>query len=52
MAFSCFVLHTADSSGGSDQVIEPDTAEPSDPLKSGSAASLVRWNELGRMGRS
>ncbi|MCR6500162.1 alpha/beta-hydrolase family protein [Shinella sp. CPCC 101442] len=48
-----FVLHTADSSFRRlDQVIEPDTAEPSDPLKSGSAASLVRWNELGRMGRS
>jgi uncharacterized membrane protein len=47
------VLHLADSSfRGLDQVIEPDTAEPSDPLKSGSAASLVRWDELGRMGRS
>lgn len=48
-----FVLHTADSSFRRlDQVIEPDTAEPSDPLKSGSAASLVRWDALGRMGRS
>lgn len=48
-----FVLHTADSSFRRlDQVIEPDTAEPSDPLKSGSKASLVRWDELGRMGRS
>jgi uncharacterized membrane protein len=48
-----FVLHTADSSFRRlDQVIEPDTAEPSNPLKSGSQASLVRWNELGRMGRS
>ncbi|MGB3811962.1 MAG: alpha/beta-hydrolase family protein [Shinella sp.] len=48
-----FVLHTADSSFRRlDQVIEPDTAEPSNPLKSGSEASLVRWNELGRMGRS
>lgn len=48
-----FVLHTADSSFRRlDQVIEPDTAEPSGPLKSGSAASLVRWDELGRMGRS
>jgi uncharacterized membrane protein len=48
-----FVLHTADSSFRRlDQVIEPDTEEPSDPLKSGSAASLVRWDELGRMGRS
>ncbi|MGQ3293187.1 MAG: alpha/beta hydrolase [Shinella sp.] len=47
------VLHTADSSFRRlDQVIEPDTAEPSGPLKSGSAASLVRWGELGRMGRS
>ncbi|MBO9628007.1 MAG: alpha/beta-hydrolase family protein [Shinella sp.] len=48
-----FVLHTADSSFRRlDQVIEPDTAEPTDPKKSGSAASLVRWDELGRMGRS
>lgn len=48
-----FMLHTADSSFRRlDQVIEPDTAEPSDPLKSGSAASLVRWDALGRMGRS
>lgn len=48
-----FVLHTADSSFRRlDQVIEPDTAEPSDPLKSGSEASLVHWDELGRMGRS
>ncbi len=48
-----FVLHTADSSFRRlDQVIEPDTAEPSDPLKSGSATSLVRWDDLGRMGRS
>ncbi|WP_242217292.1 alpha/beta hydrolase [Shinella zoogloeoides] len=48
-----FVLHTADSSFQRlDQVFEPDTAEPTDPLKSGSAASLVRWNELGRQGRS
>lgn len=48
-----FVLHTADSSFRRlDQVIEPDTEEPSDPLKSGSAASLVRWDALGRMGRS
>ena len=48
-----FVLHTADSSFRRlDQVIEPDAAEPSDPRKSGSTASLVRWDELGRMGRS
>ncbi|MGX5722815.1 alpha/beta hydrolase [Shinella zoogloeoides] len=48
-----FVLHTADSSFRHlDQVIEPDTAEPTDAMKSGSAASLVRWDELGRMGRA
>nr|WP_255695789.1 alpha/beta-hydrolase family protein [Shinella sp. NM-101] len=47
-----FILHTADSSFQRlDQVIEPDTAEPVDPLKSGSSASLVRWDDLGRMGR-
>ena len=47
------VLHMADSSFRKlDQLVEPDTAEPSDPMKSGSSASLVRWDELGRMGRS
>ncbi len=35
-----------------DTLMPPDTQQPTDPAKTGSAASLVRWNELGRMGRS
>jgi uncharacterized membrane protein len=34
-----------------DALIEPEREQPSDPGKTGSAASLVRWDELGRMGR-
>lgn len=35
-----------------DALMPPDTKQPSDPEKTGSAASLVRWQDLGRMGRS
>lgn len=46
-------LRMADSSLRQlDMLIEPDRQEPADPLKTGSAASLVRWEELGRMGRN
>src|SRR5690606_8307201 len=34
-----------------DALLEPERPQPLDPLKSGSAASLVGWNELGRAGR-
>jgi uncharacterized membrane protein len=34
-----------------DALIEPDVARPSDPLKTGSEASLVSWEALGRRGR-
>lgn len=34
-----------------DALIEPTSPQPTDPLQSGSAASLVRWQELGRAGR-
>jgi len=34
-----------------DGLIEPDTAEPAADWKTGSAASLVRWENLGRDGR-
>ena len=34
-----------------DAVIPADSAAPEDPLKSGSAASLVAWEDLGNMGR-
>jgi len=45
-------LRFADSSFGRlDSLIPPDTVRPDDPGKTGSAASLVRWEDLGRMGR-
>jgi uncharacterized membrane protein len=34
-----------------DKLIEPETAPPTDPLKTGSSASLLKWDELGRQGR-
>jgi uncharacterized membrane protein len=34
-----------------DALHEPGRAKPGDPRKTGSTASLVRWNELGRTGR-
>lgn len=45
-------LHAADSSFRQmDELIEPDTPQPTDPGKTGSAASLLKWDELGRRGR-
>lgn len=47
-----WALHTADSSlRALDQLIEPDTPQPGDPNRTGSAASLVSWENLGRRGR-
>ena len=34
-----------------DKLIEPETVPPTDPLKTGSNASLLGWRELGRAGR-
>jgi Predicted membrane protein len=34
-----------------DALLEPERAQPTDPGKTGSAASLVKWDELGRAGR-
>ncbi|MFK0683341.1 alpha/beta-hydrolase family protein [Ochrobactrum sp. BD67] len=34
-----------------DALIEPDRPQPTAPNKTGSAASLLHWNELGRAGR-
>ncbi|MGP2492298.1 alpha/beta hydrolase [Mesorhizobium sp. PUT5] len=34
-----------------DALIEPERPQPTDANKTGSAASLIRWNELGRAGR-
>lgn len=35
-----------------DMLIEPDIPRPEDPQRTGSPASLVRWAEMGRWGRS
>ena len=35
-----------------DRLIEPDLERPSDPMRTGSSASLIDWKELGRMGRN
>ena len=40
------------SSRLTDAIMPADDAVPQDPLKSGSAASLVAWEDIGRMGRS
>jgi len=34
-----------------DALIPPEEAKPEDPMKAGSAASLVHWEDLGRQGR-
>lgn len=45
-------LHVLDSSFAEfDALIEPDRAQPTSPLKTGSAASLITWEQLGRAGR-
>jgi uncharacterized membrane protein len=47
-----YALRAADSSFQAlDALLDPTTQRPSDPAKTGSAASLVRWDELGRRGR-
>jgi len=34
-----------------DELVEPETRQPTDPLKTGSSASLLAWEKLGRRGR-
>ena len=47
-----YALHVVDSSFAAfDALIEPERVQPTAPLKTGSAASLVSWEELGRAGR-
>lgn len=44
-------LHLADSSYQQyDALVETETVRPTDPYKTGSSASLLDWNELGRAG--
>jgi uncharacterized membrane protein len=46
-------LHAVDASAQAfDELMEPETQQPSDPNKTGSAASLIEWEELGRTGRA
>jgi uncharacterized membrane protein len=46
------LLRLADQSFAAfDALIEPQVAEPTDPMKTGSAASLISWQDLGRAGR-
>jgi uncharacterized membrane protein len=46
------LLRVADASFAAlDELIEPEYAAPTDPLKTGSAASLISWQDLGRAGR-
>lgn len=46
------VLRAADASYREfDKLIEPESERPTDPLKTGSNASLLAWHELGRAGR-
>jgi len=48
-----FALHMADSSYKRlDALIEDGVQPPSDPNKTGSQASLLQWDELGRTGRN
>ncbi len=45
-------IRIADSSASAlDALIQPDIAPPTDPVRTGSAASLVTWRDLGRTGR-
>jgi len=48
-----YALHAADSSyRAMDELIEDGTSPPDDPQKTGSAASLLKWDDLGRAGRN
>lgn len=47
-----YALHVADNSYRAfDELIETEAVKPTDPAKTGSVASLLNWNDLGRAGR-
>ena len=47
------LLHMADTSYQKlDELFEPESMQPDDPMKTGSRASLVKWADLGRTGRA
>ena len=50
--FFSFILETADRTYQQiDAALEPEFDPPSNPLKSGSRASLLSWEDMGRQGR-
>jgi uncharacterized membrane protein len=49
--FKAFLRMSDRSLAALDALIEPDRAPPTDPSRTGSAASLINWEELGRAGR-
>ena len=49
--FRAFMRISDNSFAALDALIEPEYAAPTDPLVTGSPASLVSWEELGRAGR-
>jgi uncharacterized membrane protein len=51
-AFIRVALQVANSSYRElDALIEPESERPTDPIKTGSSASLLKWDQLGRAGR-
>ncbi|MCZ0960947.1 alpha/beta hydrolase [Paracoccus benzoatiresistens] len=50
--FSGFIRVADSSARALDAVIPPDIQPPADPLRTGSPASLVAWEDLGREGRN
>lgn len=51
LLFRSFIRLADASFSGLDALIEPGIDQPEDPNKTGSAASLIDWKELGRAGR-
>ena len=52
-ALMATAFRAADASfEAADKLIEPDIARPDDPLRTGSPASLIAWENLGRWGRA
>lgn len=50
--FSGFIRTADNSARALDAVIPPDIQPPADPLRTGSPASLIAWEDLGREGRN
>lgn len=50
--FSGFIRAADSSARALDAMVPPDSRPPADPLRTGSPASLVAWEDLGREGRN